>query len=159
MRGTRRLLALAVLLGAPLAACERGQTGDTIPFELRITGDSVIPMTRGETGSVECAVRFTATVDGPQGEHVVLRGGRIDYKWWISDTPASSYEMGRQEVLQLWYDSIVQVYQTRHSHPQTFAQGSPSQPVRGEAWFEYATSTTGNVQRTEPFRFYCYEPD
>jgi hypothetical protein len=159
MRGTRRLIGTIGLLAVALAACERGRAPDeaeAVPLNLRITGDSVIQMSRAETGTIECPVRFVATAEGPEGEHVTLRSGRIDYYWWIPGTPAGSYEMSRDEVVRLWYDSTVSAGHTRNSHLQTFGQGSPPQPVRGEAWFEYATSTTDEVHRTETFRFFCY---
>jgi predicted small secreted protein len=162
MNRTSPQTALLLLAAILVAACDRG--GDTTPgagratgaVTLTISGDSVIEMAQAATGTVECPVTFTGTAEGPEGEHAVMRGGRIAYYWWVPGTEAGVHELTRDEVVRLWYDSIFHAGHSRVSHAQGFGQGSPPQPVRGEAWFEYATSNTDEVKRTEPFRFYCY---
>ncbi|CAN5782302.1 hypothetical protein BH23GEM9_BH23GEM9_28380 [soil metagenome] len=160
------VIALAALLSG---ACDRPDAGDagtdgaeavdrSGPVSLRITGDSLIEMPRDvEPGSaVECSVRLTAAVEGPVGEHAAIRGGRIHYTWWQTGTDAGVYDLSPHEVVQLWYDSIFPTGQSRLSHAHGLGQSSPPQPVRGEAWFDYGTSNTNEVKRTETFRFYCY---
>jgi hypothetical protein len=153
------LCAAMLLLGT---ACERGgeREVDMSPVTVSIVGDSLIPFDERSLGdgmsAVDCTIRFRADVDGPEGEHAVMQGGRLEYFWWQTGGVAAEVDWTRQEVAQLWVDSILPVGREGLSREQGFGQSAPQQPVRAEVTFEYRTSNTQEVKRTEPFRFYCY---
>lgn len=169
MHTTRRFRQAAGLLILGLAtglaaACGRdageeagaGAPGDV---SLRIMADSVIAMTPLEgTGTMECRLTLVAVADGPDGGRAAIRGGQIQYYWWASGVEAGTVDLARQDIVRMWGDTLVQVGFPRNAHPHGYGQGQPVQPVRGEAWLEYAPAPGAESRRTDTFRFYCYEP-
>jgi hypothetical protein len=155
LRPGRGLAGAAVLM---LTACGTPEV-DRSPITIQLVGDSVYQMVDHGTnagGMVECSLPFRAEVDGPEGAHAVMRGGRVQYWWWTTGGEAGSHEFDQVQVTRLWVDSVFPVGQPRQSHPHGFGQGSPAQPVRGEVVFDYGASNTDETRQTEPFRFYCY---
>jgi hypothetical protein len=140
------------------AACDRGP--DMSAITVVMIGDSIARLQERELAQgvtvVDCPVQFAVQVPGPEGGQAILQGGKVDYFWWQTGAPAATQEWDQQEVARLWGDSILAAGETRVSRPQGFGQQPPGQLVRGEAVFEYRTSNTQEVKRTEPFRFYCY---
>jgi hypothetical protein len=153
---------LCAAMVVALAACEREpeREVDMSPITIRLVGDSIIQLQEKSLSEgvavVDCAVQFSAEVEGPEGEHAVMQGGRIEYYWWQTGAPAATYDWTQDAVAQLWVDSVFPAGQDRRSREQGFGQPPPAQLVRAEVTFEYRTSNTGEVKRTEPYRFYCY---
>lgn len=159
MRGILGTLGCAiVVLGA--SACGGDRQRDMSPITVEVVGDSLLRLTertRAEGATnVECIIQFQARVSGPEGEHAVMQGGQIEYFWWQTGASAATFDWSQEAVAQLWVDSIFPVGQDRMSREQGFGQPPPGQLVRAEVTFEYRTSNTEEVKRTEPFRFYCY---
>jgi hypothetical protein len=154
--GAAGVLAVAALT----VACGDAAPGDRAPVAMRIYGDSIIQMQErsvaGGLPMVECAAQFRAEVDGPEGAHAILRGGRVQYWWWTTGVEAGSYRWSQEEAGRLWVDTVFPVGTPRLSHPHGFGQPAPAHPVRAEVVFEYAASNNGEVRETEPYRFYCY---
>jgi hypothetical protein len=127
---------------------------------MHVTGDSIVAMVERpvEDGTVmaECAAEFRGTVEGPEGEYALVRGGRVVYHWWQTGDEASTYEWTPEAAGRLWQDSVFPAGHLRISRRHGFAQGTPAQPVRAEVVFDYASSTDPEVRQTEPYRFYCY---
>jgi hypothetical protein len=153
-------LCAAILLSATACGRDSEREVDISPVTVTIVGDSLIRFDERSLGNglsaVDCTIRFRADVDGPEGEHAVMQGGRLEYFWWQTGGVAAELEWSQREVTQLWVDSILPVGREGLSREQGFGQSAPHQPVRAEVTFEYRTSNTQEVKRTEPFRFYCY---
>jgi hypothetical protein len=159
---TLRTFTAAAILAAvtALAACERETepAPDAADITLTVQGDSLIEMREPEApdASIECAASFRAVVEGPEGAAAVIRGGTVQYWWWSTGSEAGTYQLTPHDVQRMWVDSTLTVGQERLSHPQTFAQGQPKQPVRGMITFDYAASGAAEKRTTEHYRFYCY---
>jgi hypothetical protein len=149
--------ACALSFGLLAAACAEREVE---PVTLFISGDSIIAMTtvefENDAAAADCAVRFIGAAEGPEGEHAVVRGGRVDYFWWESGQSAGTYEWSGETATRLWGDSVIVTGQRRMTDPHGFGQPVPPRLLRAEVTFEYATSNESGTRQTEPFRFYCY---
>jgi hypothetical protein len=134
--------------------------GEAEPVTLLISGDSILAMSTmtfdNGASSADCSARFMGEAEGPEGEHVIVRGGRVEYFWWESGQVAGTYEWSPENVARLWTDSIIETGQRRLTQPHGFGQSMPPRLLRAEVTFEYATSNESGTRQTEPFRFYCY---
>lgn len=145
-----------------LGGCDRapGEQRDAGPVTLTLHADSIIQMDQDTlvNGSVstQCSFGLQANVEGPEGEHAILRGGRVEYVWWQSGRPAGTYEWSQEDLGQFWGDTILAAGSARGSQEHGFSQSEPARPVRGTVTFRYATSNAETEQETEPFRFFCY---
>jgi hypothetical protein len=159
----KRTVALLACMSAGVAvACERGDGADrsSDPVTMSLTADSIIEMRRDTladgTETAECAITLRAAVEGPEGEHVVLRGGTIEFIWWSTGNPAIRHDFSQYRAAEFWTDSIIAAGSAQQSNRQSFTQNEPAQPVRGTARFRYGTSNAEEEQETTPLRFYCY---
>lgn len=147
----------AMLIAMFAAACG---TPAPEPVTLTISGDSIRPMTRDTASTdpapAECAVLLLATVEGPEGENIVIRHGGIQYYWWESGVAIELHEWTDEELLEIWPATTIHAGHATSSLPVTFSQPEPAQPVRAEVRFRYAMSTADGEHETEPYRFYCF---
>jgi hypothetical protein len=147
------ILLLAVV---GLSGCDRPAAEVT----LRIGGDSLIPMTDRElddgSRSHECVASFTALAEGPDGSRAVMQGGRVEYFWWQTNSPAGSHDWNTDGILRLWVDTVFTVGHERRSWTHGFGQSAPPQPIRASVTFDYTGGDDSETRRTEPYRFYCY---
>lgn len=143
-----------------LGACDRVPEPASGPVTLAVSADSILELQRDTLPngavSVECQITLRTNVTGPEGEHAVVRGGRIDYFWWQTGNQASSYEWNPETTVRFWGDSIIPVGDVRLSRSHGFGQSAPGDPVRASVTFRYVTSNSDEERETEPFRFYCY---
>lgn len=143
-----------------LGACDSAPEAESGPVTFAVTADSILELQRDTLPNgalrVECPITLQASVTGPDGEHAVVRSGRIEYFWWQTGAAASSYEWNPETVLRFWGDSIIPVGDDRLSREHGFGLSAPGEPVRASVTFRYATSNDDEERETEPFRFYCY---
>ena len=158
----RRLVHTALLvltLAVATTACNRdGGGGD--PVTLTLAGDSILAMQRDTLpdGSVSASCVFTlaGVVEGTEGQYVIVRGGRVDYRWWENDVPGPNYEWNREAASVFWNDSIISAGATRLSREHGFGQSDPPRPVRGTVTFDYGSSTDDETHTTNAWNFYCH---
>ena len=154
----RRLLRAAVPMFCVLAGCGERHSPD--PVTLVVMADSLVEITEDtlSDGSVtaNCSISFNGSAEGPEGEGVIMRGGQVKYYWWQTGTDAGVYEWTPEAIHTFWLDSILDVGESRVSLPQGFGQSIPSQLVRAEVSFKYATTNNDSVRQTPTFRFYCF---
>jgi hypothetical protein len=153
-----RRLTLAAIPFCLLAAC--GDRPPSEPVTFAVVADSIVRIAHDtlSDGSItaNCSISLTGTPAGPEGEGVIMRGGRIQYWWWASGAEATTYEWTPEAVHNFWVDSIIDVGETRTSREQGFGQSVPANLVRAEVVFDYATTNSDSVKQTPPFRFYCF---
>lgn len=140
------------------AACAEERTPG--PIDFIVSADSLVQMTQDtlEDGTVtsDCSVMLRGRAEGPEGEYIEMRGGRVRYYWWESGTEAATYDFSAEAVENFWVNNMIGTGEERLSRPQGFGQSYPPQLVRAEITFDYQPSNSDSVQTTRPFRFYCF---
>jgi hypothetical protein len=151
MRRLHRLSLIAAL--GVVTAC------DAAPVTFNIAADSVIAMTHDTAGDgsvqVICEFALAGRVEGPDDGQITMRGGRVRYVWWQSNTPAATYEWSPDAAARFWADSVLPAGELRASNSHGFAQSDPGQPLRGTVTFDYLGSDSDTLRTTNAWNFYC----